>query len=132
MAGRDLRIKGACVGKAGDWAWLKQVLDLHGWNGGPAHRCCWLCTATFTAGSYGEAGFNAEWRQTPVTTAHWWKSQVEEGRFCNAFWSIPGMHISCIRPDFMHVVDLGITCYLNGNLCWFLYILAWVEDGTVR
>ena len=43
------------------------------------------------------------------------------GQFCKKVWSIPGMRIEWLPSDLMHMVDLGITQYLSGNICWFLF-----------
>ena len=40
------------------------------------------------------------------------------GQFCSKVWSIPGLRIEWLRPDFMH---MGITQYLSGNICWFMF-----------
>ena len=121
VAGQSLRIRGACVAKTGDWAWLKQVVGLMGWNDGSRRSCCWLCNARFVAGSYDDASLAAEWRTSPVNMPAFWAELSTSGQFCSKVWSIPGLRIEWLRPDFMHMVDLGITQYLSGNICWFMF-----------
>ena len=121
VAGQSLRIRGACVAKTGDWAWLKQVVGLMGWNDGSRRSCCWLCNARFVAGSYDDASLAAEWRTSPVDMPAFWAELSTSGQFCSKVWSIPGLRIEWLRPDFMHMVDLGITQYLSGNICWFMF-----------
>ena len=121
VAGQSLRIRGACLAKTSNWAWLKQVVGLVGWNDGSRRSCCWLCNARFVAGSYDDASLAAEWRSSPVDTPAFWAELSSSGQFCSKVWSIPGMRIEWLRPDFMHMVDLGITQYLSGNICWFLF-----------
>ena len=121
VAGQSLRIRGACVAKTGDWAWLKQVVGLIGWNDGSRRSCCWLCNARFVAGSYDDASLAAEWRTSPVDMPAFWVELSTSGQFCSKVWSIPGLRIDWLRPDFMHMVDLGITQYLSGNICWFMF-----------
>ena len=53
-----------------------------------------------------------------MTQADWWNSAVVENWFVSAIWQIPGFHLSCIRQDWMHTVDLGTLQYLSGNCMW--------------
>ena len=39
----------------------------------------------------------------------------------STFWSIPGMTIDLVKPDWMHCVCLGILQYLSGNCLYELF-----------
>ena len=121
MAGKPLRIKGACLAKTGDWAWLKQFVGLRGWLEGSSRQCCWVCGAKFEEGSFDDATLHAEWRGSLHTMSSFWQEMASENRFCSAVWSIPGLRLEWIRMDFMHMVDLGVTMYVNGNVLWHMY-----------
>ena len=40
----------------------------------------------------------------------------------SAIWEFPGFHLSFVKPDWMHVVDLGILGYLLGDILWELFV----------
>ena len=123
MAGQPLRVRGACVAFAGDWSWNKHILGLRGWKGeGPLKKCCWLCGASLTPGSYDDACLDAAWRRTHYDMARFWTEMGEEGRHCSAMWTVPGMVLDWVRPDFMHTVDLGVVQYLSGCVCFELFL----------
>ena len=122
-AGTEMFCKGACLGNTGDWAWLKQVVGLRGWNDGKNRCCCWWCKARFVEGSYDDASLSARWRTTLLNMTTFWAMMGEEGMFCSKAWSIPGMRLSFMRPDWMHTVDLGITAYLSGHILFHLFTL---------
>ena len=44
-----------------------------------------------------------------------------EDLYVSKIWRIPGMHLSAFKPDWMHVVDLGVLQYFQGNCFWELY-----------
>ena len=46
---------------------------------------------------------------------------ADSGQFCSKVWPIPGTRIESLRPVFMHMVDLGVTQQVSGNVSWFLF-----------
>ena len=82
-------------------------------------KICWVCQAgmgdvhecyDFTA--------SASWRTTLLSQQRVWEESARESRFVSAIWEFPGFHLSFLRPDWMHMVDLGTLQYLQGNLLW--------------
>ena len=64
LAGKPLRVGGACIAKCGDWQWFKAVLGLRGWRGeGQGKHMCWICSAGFNDhhNCY-DFSLNATWR----------------------------------------------------------------------
>jgi hypothetical protein len=123
LAGRKLKIYGACIAKYGDWAWFKQALGLRGWQGeGPKGKICWMCNAGFhdEMNCY-DFSLSADWRSTVQTMSSWWARVFSEGNYVSPIWTIPGFKISFCSPDFMHTSCLGILQYLDGNIMWELF-----------
>ena len=116
-AGRPMRFRAGCVSKVGDWAWYKQALNLQGWQSRvPTARVCWLCRATI--GDLDKCGLDAPWRGTEVNTA----DVLAGGCFVSTIWSIPGLVLSSVKPDWMHVCCLGVLQYLQGDVLWELVL----------
>ena len=123
MAGQDLNLRALCIRKFGDWAWYTQVLGLRGWRGETADlKCCWTCGAGFNAliNCY-DFSQHAEWRQTLVTQAEFYRELVTTNMFVSKIWTIPGFRLSFVRPDWMHVVDLGIAPTCVGSVLWYCF-----------
>jgi len=123
-AGDALRLGGACIAKFGDWAWFKGVLGLRGWRGeGAGKSICWICQAGFTEQLHCyDFRASASWRSTLLSQAEFWDTAHEQGHYISKVWCIPGFHLSQVRPDWMHVVDLGTLQYLQGNLLWEMFV----------
>ena len=110
-AGEPLRFHAAMVAKCGDWMYFKEVLNLRGWHGmAPSTRICYVCRATI--GDAYDTLPSAVWRSIEVSM-----EDLHAGKhgFVSGVWSIPGLVLSCIRPDWMHVVDLGILQSVMDN-----------------
>ena len=93
-------------------------MGLQGWQSwADDHRICRLCKCT--KGSIQDAHLTAEWRSTLCTTA----SLVIEGedQYISGLFSIPGMSLTSVHPDMMHVADLGTVQYLLGCIFWDLF-----------
>ena len=124
-AGQPLGLHACFIAKYGDWAWLKQALDLRGWRGeGRMGKVCWMCPASLHNPDCYAYDFRAEapWRSTTTTMVQFWEEVFEERRHISPIWSIPGFLTRYCIPDFMHVCCLGILQYLNGNCMWELFI----------
>ena len=60
----------------------------------------------------------ASWRTTLLSQQQFWEQSARESRFVSAILEFPGFHLENLRPDWMHMVDLGTLQYLQGNLLW--------------
>ena len=61
---RALPVKGGCIQKRGDWAFMKTVLNVTGWYDGPEKSCCFTCKANYTTLPFCDFWETALWRQT--------------------------------------------------------------------
>ena len=114
-AGSRLKVRGAMLAKKGDWAWLKQVVNLASWSS--SSRCCWLCRANHD--NMTDATGAAEWRQTMVSNLEF--QQEQEGSYRSVLWGLPGFILAYIDLDLMRVADLGISQALVGNCIFELF-----------
>ncbi len=46
LAGQDLHARSVLVELRGDWACMKEIFRLPGWQGAASTPCCWRCRAT--------------------------------------------------------------------------------------
>ena len=124
LANSKLEFKGALLQKRGDWAWLKQLMNLHGWKGeGPDKRMCWLCRASITeTNNFRDAALSAAWRATAVSDSDFMRDIFVDGTYVSQMWNIPGFVRSCVSLDLMHVGDLGIVLYFLGNVLYELFV----------
>ena len=116
LAGQPLKTHAACIGKCGDWAWHKQVLNMRGWRDGPAQSCCWLCNATINDDDF---SLTAAWRRTKRSSADILR-EAHAGAYVSGIWSIPGFDLSYVHPDWMHTCDQGVLQYACGNILYSL------------
>eukprot|EP00959_Pyramimonas_sp_CCMP1952_P210295 4400873-Pyramimonas_sp.AAC.1 len=120
---RMLPRKGGVIQGRFDWDWLKKVIGLRGWQGdGATKQMCFRCAADKCgACPFTDASQHAKWRSTCKTHAQHLLDLLNRGEYWSIFWSLPGFQLQYIVLDVMHVCDLGITRYFNGNLCmeWF-------------
>ena len=114
----------AVIGKCGDWQWLKGILGLRGWQGeGDDKKVCWICQAGLTDRHHCyDFTSAASWRTTLVSQSQFWEQAQQEGAVVSPIWQFPGFHLSFVRPDWMHCVDLGTLQYLQGNILWELFL----------
>ena len=118
-AGSPLRFQGACTTKTGDWQWLKQALNLQGWSQLRAgSRLCWMCRAT-TVDAFTVTPV-APWRSS-LTSMDDILCPTTRDQFVSDFWSIPGVSLRTIKPDWMHCVDIGILQSVMGCIFFDLW-----------
>ena len=116
LAGHPLRIRGGMIYKVADWYWFHKVLDLCGWSG---QRICYKCPATLR-GILPAYDFRAcaEYLNRLLTQADYRLSMYRKLMYRSKIWNVPGFSIHRIKPDWMHVVCLGIIQVLLGNMLW--------------
>lgn len=124
MKNKDLNIAGLCIRKFADWAWLKQACSLRGWRGeGVEKKCCWMCGAGFNhqANCYDVSPW-ASWRSSLMNQRKFLEEvMMGDQRHTSGIWQIPGFVIMFIRPDWMHVADLGVSLTCLGNVLWHCF-----------
>ena len=111
-ANLPLPLRGLLVEIRGDWKCLKEVFRLPGWQ--EKRGCCWRCTANHETRRICSA--DAPWRTQRL--GHWdmiarWD---REGVTPSPIVAAPFFDLSLFVLDWLHVMDLGVTCDFLGNL----------------
>lgn len=105
---------------------MKEIFRLPGWQGSATSRCCWRCTATQTTRK--DCSLTAHWRNERLThfelLNQWRLAEVTPSPIVGA----PFFSTKLFQLDWLHVMDLGVTCDFLGNL--FLMLLAYCDGGS--
>ena len=117
MRGKPLPIRAACLAKTGDWAWMKQAMDLNGWNPqGLAKRMCWICEGGKRLEcSVWDFSMTTPWRQTIVSQRRYWENVVASSSYVSGLFAVPGFCVDFCKPDFMHRSCLDVVQNVSGN-----------------
>ena len=94
----------------------KNVFNLAGWNDGD--NCCFRCFASKT--TIMDCSQTAPWRTQRKTTFQHFQQCQEKRNHISALFSCPGVDLACFQIDWLHAVDLGVTCDFLGNLMYYL------------
>ena len=96
----------------GDWKFLKEALHLVQHYG--TRLCCHECKAVHHGPGPSFADFRADpdWAATSYTHADYIS---DAGSEVPPLARIPGFHIRMVKPDFMHVLHLGILLWAIGS-----------------
>ena len=100
----------------GDWKQLKDVFRFPQFN--ELAGMCWMCKCT--PDTWRDVGADASWRSQRLD--HWGFVERLRRRKLqpSPLFGCPGLTTSCFKPDWLHVVDLGVTCDFLGNLLLLL------------
>lgn len=128
LAGQSLDIRSVLVELRGDWALMKDVFRLPGWQGRANSSCCWRCSATHETRKI--VGLEAPWRGE--RTSHWqllhkWR---QDGIQPSPIMAVPFFTSSIFQLDWLHVMDIGVACDFFGNC--FVLLLRRYAQPTVR
>ena len=106
-----LGLVGACVEWKGDWKMMSSLIGLPMWNN--KDGVCWRCQILLE--DVRHVGSDAAWRQPQHRTTHGQllANLQAKGRM-TPIWDFPGFEASCLRIDWLHVMDLGVTSYFLG------------------
>lgn len=89
------------------------MFRLPGWQGKAESNCCWKCTATHITRR--DCSSSAPWRSERVLhwdmLRHWHETGVSRSPIFGA----PFFDVSHFQLDWLHVMDLGVTCDFMGN-----------------
>lgn len=115
---------GVLVECRGDWKQLKDVFRFPQFN--EKAGMCWLCSCT--PETWRNVGVDAPWRAERLD--HWGfvARLLRRGLEPSPLFGCPGLSTSCFKPDWLHVVDLGIACDFLGNL--LLLVSSKFEGGS--
>lgn len=110
--GTPLSVRGLLTEIRGDWKCMKEVFRLPGWQ--EARSCCWKCTANHETRR--NCTSEAPWRAERLS--HWdmltrWR---RDGVNPCSIVCAPFFDMSLFQMDWLHVMDLGVSCDFLGNL----------------
>ena len=116
QAGSDV-IHGALLELKGDWKQMSFCFSVPGWSSKATKPICWRCDAT-KASLQTESGMEATWLQDDHRLNHFQAlcRLVDDGGSISPVFQIPWMSMSCLRLDWLHVADQGITPVFLGGL----------------
>jgi hypothetical protein len=114
LAGTALPVRGLLVEIRGDWKCMKEVFRLPGWQGSASSKCCWKCSADHTTRK--DCSATAPWRTERLS--HWdmlarWR---EQGVKPCTIIGAPFFDMRIFQLDWLHVMDLGVSCEFMGNV----------------
>ena len=114
LAGKPLRLLGACLQFRGDWPWLCHVFGL---KTHASRDACFLCGggANMLA-PLTDASSTAEWRHMHVNMRDWLHNRMLTGAYISEVYTWPGFIFEYIVLDWMHMVDLGCAQFCVGNI----------------
>jgi hypothetical protein len=120
---------GAClIELRGDWAYYNQVFGFPSWA---SHRICWTCTASKTGEtSFKDTGPCALWRIQRLSSAAFLQQQAQNGIQQSIIFTAPGCTVDCVRIDWLHCMDLGVTQTVLGNALWEIQEL--LQGATIQ
>ena len=100
----------------GDWKFLKEEFRMKHHYG--TNECCWMCKATKRVGALSAFDFRdgAQWQGHPRTHDEYVQSVGHNLSIC----TLPGFHISMIRPDLLHIGLLGVVQWAVAGTLWEL------------
>ena len=101
----------ACVEFKGDWKMLSSLIGLPMWKN--KDGVCWRCQ--ILKEEVKQVGGDAAWRLPQHRTSHGQLlSNLQAKGKMSPIWDFPGFEATCIRIDWLHVMDLGVTSYWFG------------------
>ena len=99
-----------------DWKCMSEVFHLPHWQN-TAAICC-KCSATI--GTFKGFSSLAPWRIERLNHWQFLERQFLQGKTISAIYHCPLFSTSCFKIDWLHTIDLGVSCDTLGNLCWHL------------
>jgi hypothetical protein len=98
----------------GDMEYLANALHLAHWNSDP--MCC-MCHADHADLPWTDFSDAAAWKDTCGNDPATW--QEEQGK-PHVLFTTPGLNVNMVMFDVLHVVDLGVSLHVQGNVLFEL------------
>lgn len=126
MAGSQLTFKGLLVEIRADWCFLKQAFGFpqHNENAG----VCWLCCAD--PSNWHCVDEHAPWREARLTPSQFHQRQLEKNLVPSSIFSIPGASCALVKPDWLHICDIGVTADIAGNV--FVAVIKHIPGRSIK
>ena len=132
-AGEPL-VHGAILELKGDWKHMAFCFSVPGWSSKPSKPICWRCDASKESLKT-ESGLESSWLQEDHRLDHYGAlcRLVDDGGEVSPVFKIPWMSMSCLRLDWLHVVDQGIApVFLGGVMHMVLADVSIGRNAEVR
>ena len=112
-AGQPLGIQAVVVEMKGDWEFFSDVLHLPRWNN--TEGICCFCRAT--KAHLTQSDLQACWRQPEMRLNHSELVQrLSATRQLSPIWQFPFFKQVCLKLDWLHVADQGVTATWAGSM----------------
>ena len=105
VAGKDLGFHAFLMQFRGDWPFLKSLFSFPSWS---SSAICWCCKADKGEHNYKNCGENASWRKLRVLAEEFFRLLRAMGLTPSPLFEAPGMRLSFVTLDWLHIVDLGV------------------------
>ncbi len=107
-AGQPLACQGLLLQLRADWGWFKEAWGLPAQN--ELAGICFKCAATPRGPlTYKDVSETAAWRNNRLSHWQFLCRLHEGGGHLSPIFSAPGLSTSCLRLDWMHVMDEGVS-----------------------
>mgnify|MGYP007018355561 CR=1 FL=1 len=123
-AGSPIAVFGFLVECRGDWKQLKDVFRFPQFNENAG--ICWLCACT--PQTWRLVDENAPWRHDRLDHEAFLARLRAKGLQPSPLFASPGLTTQCFRPDWLHVVDLGVASDFLGN--FLLHVCSKLEGNS--
>ena len=111
-AGQTMPVRGLLLEIRGDWKCMAEVFRLPSWH--ERDMCCWKCTANHVTRR--DCSLQAHWRRERLNhwdmMERWMRKGIEPCTIVGA----PFFDVKLFVHDWLHVMDLGVTCDFLANL----------------
>ena len=114
LAGQAMGFRALLLEIKGDWEFYSDVLHLPRWNN--TEGICFLCKATKEHVSLNDLA--APWRQPEMRLDHQGLMQklLDRGRGMSPIWQYPFFKQVCVKLDWLHLADQGVTATFGASL----------------
>jgi hypothetical protein len=116
MGGEEIGCSAILSEIRGDWSMFKETFRLPSWSSGT--YICWLCSCCQC--DLRDFSRGAKWRHERLDHYSFLRRQQELGKSLSTLMAAPFLTNQCFLPDWMHVMDLGVTLDFLGNLFKYL------------
>ena len=115
-AGKLLPCKAILAEVRADWKCQSEIFHLPHWNKNDGLRC--KCSATPI--SFKDFSSLASWRHERIDHWKFLERQLKQKRVISSIYHCPFFTTDCFKIDWLHTMDLGVSCDTIGNACWYL------------
>lgn len=126
QAGQTMPLRGLLLEIRGDWKCMAEVFRLPSWH--ERDMCCWKCTANHVTRR--DCTLQAQWRRERVS--HWdmLERWMRKGIQPCSIVGAPFFHVNLFVHDWLHVMDLGVTCDFLANV--FHLVLRYKTGANLK